>query len=58
MPISVGVISMEEMEQKSYQAIRYLNGDTTPETFTNQEFEKGGSLDPRSILDKSKGGSL
>ena len=58
MPISVGVISLEEMEQKSYQAIRYLNGDTDIETFTNMDFEKGGSLDPRSILQKNKGGSL
>ena len=62
MPIAVGVISLEEMEQKSYQAIRYLNGDTEIDTFTNTDFEKGGSLDPRSILQKNKnkggGGSL
>ena len=58
MPISVGVISLNEMEQKLYQAIRYLNGVTDIDTFTNNDFEKGGSLDPRSILQKNKGGSL
>ena len=52
MPISVGVISLNEMEQKLYQAIRYLNGDTRIDTFTNSDFEKGGSLDPSSILIK------
>lgn len=58
MPISVGVISLAEMEQKLYQAIRYLNGDTDIDTFTNTDFEKGGTLDPRAILQKNKGGTL
>ena len=52
LPISVGVVSLSEMELKSYQAIRYLNGDTRIDTFTNSDFEKGGSLDPSSILIK------
>jgi conjugal transfer pilus assembly protein TraF len=56
MPISVGVISVEEMEQKLYRAIRYLNGDTDIDTFTNHDFEKGGSLDPKSILKNRKEG--
>ena len=55
MPLSVGVISLAEMEQNLYRAIRYMNGDTDIETFTNTDYEKGGPLDPRSIL---KGGSL
>ena len=50
LPISVGVVSLSEMELKSYQAIRYLNGDTQIDTFTNSDFEKGGSLDPSAIL--------
>lgn len=50
LPISVGVVSLSEMELKSYQAIRYLNGDTQIDTFTNSNFEKGGSLDPSAIL--------
>jgi conjugal transfer pilus assembly protein TraF len=58
MPISVGVISLAEMEQKLYQAIRYLNGNTDIDTFTNTDFEKGGTLDPRAILQKNKGGTL
>ena len=55
MPLSVGVVSLAEMEQNLYRAIRYMNGDTDIETFTNTDYEKGGPLDPRSIL---KGGSL
>ena len=52
MPISVGVVSLNEMELKCYQAIRYLNGDTRIDTFTNSDFEKGGSLDPQAVLNK------
>jgi conjugal transfer pilus assembly protein TraF len=52
MPISVGVVSLAEMEVKCYQAIRYLKGDTRIDTYTNSEFEMGGSLDPTAILEK------
>lgn len=50
MPISVGVIALSEMEQKLFQAVRYLRGDTSPESFTTHDFEKGSGLDPASIL--------
>ncbi len=53
--ISVGVISLGEMERKLYRAIRYLDGDTDIDTFTTMDYEKGGSLDPRSILNKNRG---
>lgn len=50
MPISVGIIALSEMEQKLFQAIRFLRGDTSPESFTTHDFEKGSGLDPTSIL--------
>ena len=50
MPISVGIIALSEMEQKLSQAIRFLRGDTSPESFTTHDFEKGSGLDPVSIL--------
>jgi len=50
MPISVGVVSLAEMEQKLYQAVRSLRGDTTIDSFTTYDFQKGSALDPTSIL--------
>lgn len=50
MPISVGIIALSEMEPKLYQAVRFLRGDTSPESFTTHDFEKGSGLDPTSIL--------
>lgn len=50
MPISVGIIALSEMEQKLSQAVRFLRGDTSPESFTTHDFEKGSGLDPASIL--------
>jgi conjugal transfer pilus assembly protein TraF len=56
MPLSVGVISLDDMERKLYRAIRYLNGDTGIDTFTTMQYQKGSPLDPGSILKNSQGG--
>ena len=58
MPLAVGVISLTDMEHRLYRAIRYMNGDTGIDTFTNMGYEKGGPLDPKSILQEHQGGSL
>ncbi len=50
MPLSVGVIALSEMEQKLYQAIRYLRGDTAIDSFTTYDYQKGSALDPTAIL--------
>ena len=55
MPLAVGVISLAEMEQKLFRAIRYLNGDTDIDTFGSMDYEKGGPLDPKAILQKKQG---
>ncbi|MBV5326400.1 MAG: conjugal transfer protein TraF [Chlorobium sp.] len=51
MPVSVGVVALSELERKLYQAIRYLGGETNIETFQTYEYQKGGALDPGSILE-------
>jgi conjugal transfer pilus assembly protein TraF len=50
MPVSVGVDSVPTIEQNVYRAIRLLQGQTTPETFTLQENERGGVLDPQGVV--------
>ncbi len=51
MPISVGVVALSELERKLYQAIRYLGGETNIDTFQMYDYQKGGALDPGSILE-------
>jgi len=51
MPVSVGVVAQSELERKLYQAIRYLDGETNIETFQTYDYQKGGALDPGSILE-------
>lgn len=53
MPVSIGVVALSELERKLYQAIRYLNGSTTMDSFQTYDFQKGGALDPDSILEKT-----
>ena len=50
MPIATGVATLPEIERKLYQAIRSMRGDTSMESFTTYDFQKGSALDPTSIL--------
>lgn len=50
MPIATGVATLPEIERNLYQAIRSMRGDTSMESFTTYEFQKGSALDPTSIL--------
>jgi len=50
MPIATGVATLPEIERNLYQAIRSLRGDTSMESFTTYDFQKGSALDPASIL--------
>jgi conjugal transfer pilus assembly protein TraF len=52
MPVAVGVVALSELERTLYQAIRYLAGDTNIDTYQTYDFQKGGALDPGSILEK------
>lgn len=44
-PISSGIVPLDEMENRVGQGIRYLAGETTPETWTVKEHERGGVFD-------------
>lgn len=45
MPVSAGVASVDEIERKTYYAIRYLKGQTTPQDYSLYDFQTGGGFD-------------
>jgi len=44
-PVSSGLITAEEIEDKTYRAVRLLKGEITPEEFSLYDFQKGGGFD-------------
>lgn len=60
-PITKGPISLETMEDRAYQGIRFFLKETSPENFEMSDFEKGGAFDTdesplRNQLKKQGGG--
>ena len=45
LPVSAGVISADEIEDKAYRAVRLLKGEITPQEYSLYEFQKGGGFD-------------
>lgn len=45
MPITSGVISLTDLEERVFNGIRLMNNETTPENFTMREYQRGGALD-------------
>ncbi|SNB45537.1 conjugal transfer protein TraF [Geobacter sp. DSM 9736] len=59
-PVSSGLITAEEIEDKTYRAVRLLKGEITPEEFSLYDFQRGGGFDVRkrpSDLDRIEGTS-
>jgi len=54
MPISVGVISLDDMEYKLYKGIKLLSGELTPEEYSIYDFQRGGTLDVTVPVKKEK----
>ena len=52
MTVSVGVVTLTELERKLYRAVRYLKGDTKDDNFLMYDFQRGSAFDPTSILNK------
>ncbi len=52
MAVSVGVVTLSELERKLFRAIRHLEGVTEGETFLLYDFQQGTGFDPASILSK------
>ena len=57
-PVSAGVISMTEMEDKIYRGIRLLAGEITPQEYSIYDFQKGGAFDVTApALRRKEGGT-
>lgn len=50
LPLSSGVISLNELEERIYNGVRLLDGEITPEQFNMREFQRGGSFDTTAPL--------
>lgn len=50
LPVSVGVASLDAIEQKLYRGVRLLDGKITPEEYSTYDYQKGGGPDPKSVL--------
>jgi conjugal transfer pilus assembly protein TraF len=46
-PVSLGVITLAELESKLYRTIRVLKGDIAPQDFSLFEFQRGSSFDSK-----------
>lgn len=44
-PISAGVVTAEELEDRTYRTVRLMRGDTTPDQYSLHEFQRGGGFD-------------
>jgi len=54
-PVSAGVISLSEMEEKIYRGVRLLAGEITPQEYSIYDFQKGGGFDVTAPVMKGKG---
>ena len=49
-PISYGVIALDELETRVFDGVRLYEGETTPEQYGVREYERGGAFDPTAPL--------
>ncbi|WP_224962470.1 conjugal transfer protein TraF [Geomonas subterranea] len=52
LPISYGVIALDELEARVFNGVRLLDGQTTPEQYGVREYERGGAFDPTAPLNR------
>jgi len=52
LPISYGVIALDELEARVFNGVRLLDGQTTPEQYGVRDFERGGAFDPTAPLSR------
>ncbi len=50
LPMSSGVISMDELDTRIFNGVRYLNKEIAPEQFGVMDHQRGGGLDPLAPL--------
>jgi conjugal transfer pilus assembly protein TraF len=56
LPVSSGVASLADIEERLYRGIRLLAGEITPEEYTLYDFQRGGAFDVNKPLRDEKGG--
>ena len=44
-PISAGVMTLEDIEERLYRGIKFLDGQTTPQNWSLYDFQKGQGYD-------------
>ncbi|MDQ5988238.1 MAG: hypothetical protein CSYNP_03996 [Syntrophus sp. SKADARSKE-3] len=54
LPISNGVSALNEIESALFRGIKYLKGETTPETFTTYKHQQGGGFDATAPLQRER----
>jgi len=45
MPVSVGVVALDDMEYRLYKSAKLLSGELKPEEYSIYDFQRGGTLD-------------
>ncbi len=55
LPVSSGVASLADIEERLFRAIRLLSGEITPEEYSLYDFQKGGAFDINKFREE-KGG--
>ena len=48
--VSSGVVSLPDLEERIYRGIRLLAGETTVDSYSTYDYQKGGVRDPKSIF--------
>ncbi len=54
-PVSIGVSSLESIEDRVYRGMRLLSGEITPESYSMYDFQRGGKLDPSGYMGSGSG---
>lgn len=50
MPVSIGVVSLSQMEERVFRGIRLLGKEISPEEYSMYDFQRGGGFDPTAPL--------
>ena len=48
--VSSGVVALPDLEERIYRGVRLLAGETTVDSYSTYDFQKGGVRDPQSIF--------
>jgi conjugal transfer pilus assembly protein TraF len=50
LPATVGVVSLDTLEDRLFRGVRLLSGEISPQEYAMYDFQRGGTMDPQSIL--------